>query len=70
MGRPQDPGAFRPGEVMIPAMIGDLQERIPPLDVPPSEGLASGGGETILFGRPFLSAFRPLMEVGQNRWQG
>ena len=36
---------------MIAAMIGDLQERIPPLDVPPSEGLASGGGETPLFGR-------------------
>jgi hypothetical protein len=28
---------------MIPAMIGDLRERVPPLDVPPSEGLASGG---------------------------
>jgi len=28
---------------MIPAMIGDLQERVPPLDVPPSEGLAFGG---------------------------
>ena len=28
---------------MIPALIWDLQERVPPLDVPPSEGLASGG---------------------------
>ena len=27
---------------MIPAVIRDLQERIPPLDVPPSEGFASG----------------------------
>jgi len=28
---------------MIPAMIGDLQERVHPLDVLPLEGLASGG---------------------------
>jgi hypothetical protein len=28
---------------MIPAIFWDLQERVPPLDVPPSEGLASGG---------------------------
>ena len=28
---------------MIPEVIGDLQERVPPLDVPPSEGLATGG---------------------------
>ncbi len=28
---------------MFPAMIWDLRERVPPLDVPPSEGLASGG---------------------------
>jgi hypothetical protein len=31
------------GQVMIPAMIGDLQERVPPLDVPPSEGFVSEG---------------------------
>ena len=28
---------------MIPAVIRDLRERIPPLDVPPSEGFASRG---------------------------
>ncbi len=31
------------GEVMIPAMIGDLQERVPP-DASPSEGGTSNGG--------------------------
>ena len=39
---PPNQGVFRTAEVMIPAMIWDLQERFPPLDVPPSEGLASG----------------------------
>jgi hypothetical protein len=30
------------GEVTIPAMNRDLQERVPPLDIPPAEGLATG----------------------------
>ena len=33
--------AFRTGEVMIPAMIGDLWERVP--DASPSEGWTSNG---------------------------
>ena len=43
-------GAFRPGKVRIPALIGDLRERVPPLDAPPSEGLASGRPQSC--GRP------------------
>ncbi len=62
MGRPQDPGAFRPGEVMIPAMIGDLQERIPPLDVPPSEGLA--GSPPKVGGVPYPWPLRAARWVG------
>ncbi len=38
---PWDRGALSSGKVLIPAMIGDLLERVPPMDVPPSEELAS-----------------------------
>ena len=42
MGRPQEQGAFRMGEVTIPAMIRDLQERVrtqvPPLELLPTKG--------------------------------
>ena len=40
---PWERGALSSGKVVIPAMIGDLLERVPPMDVPPSEELASEG---------------------------
>ncbi len=39
-------GALRQGEVVIPALIGDLQERVPP-NASHSDGVTSNGGPVL-----------------------